>query len=470
MNAMNYTKLESRLLERSGLVIFTVAIVARLANLLSIEDIGEFALAEDSPIYWQGAKAWLDAGYFSRATSSGYVLETERVPLYHLFLVPFRWAFGELLAPTLVVQSIVDAYTCVMIAKLCGKKRLKLGLVAGILAAVWPNLIIHSQFIFGDTLFVFLFTTFLYFVVRFTETGHWSALLFAGFFCGLAIMTRSVALFVPFIAAVAAPIVLWRVHGRCLPGIAAALAMVFAVLLVLSPLLWRNVTQFGTYQLTSQGGSHFLNWVVGYAVGLEEGKPFDQATREIQERLRTKLKRQSRKHLTEIGPFESSATQMEHVFEELENISVSTLAKAWFFGAAMNLGTPSIVIDPRVRKFNKKSMINASGFHLFDRILSFLKGNDSRYVFWTVIGIVLSGASCILQLSGMIILLRSCFWPTVFGCLVIAYFLLVNGPVGAPKYRLPFEPVMIIFQSAALISIVAWIVRFRENHRRAPAH
>ena len=123
MNAMNYTKLESRLLERSGLVIFTVAIVARLANLLSIEDIGEFALAEDSPIYWQGAKAWLDAGYFSRATSSGYVLETERVPLYHLFLVPFRWAFGELLAPTLVVQSIVDACTCVMIAKLCGKKR-----------------------------------------------------------------------------------------------------------------------------------------------------------------------------------------------------------------------------------------------------------------------------------------------------------------------------------------------------------
>jgi hypothetical protein len=63
----------------------------------------------------------------------------------------------------------------------------------------------------------------------------------------------------------------------------------------------------------------------------------------------------------------------------------------------------------------------------------------------------------------MLIMLRTHFWPGIFGCLLIAYFLLINGPVGAPKYRLPFEPIMIIFQAIALSSIGSWLGRVRDQ-------
>jgi hypothetical protein len=33
------------------------------------------------------------------------------------------------------------------------------------------------------------------------------------------------------------------------------------------------------------------------------------------------------------------------------------------------------------------------------------------------------------------------------------YFLLISGPITAPKYRLPFEPVLIILQAMALVEL-----------------
>jgi hypothetical protein len=33
------------------------------------------------------------------------------------------------------------------------------------------------------------------------------------------------------------------------------------------------------------------------------------------------------------------------------------------------------------------------------------------------------------------------------------YFLLISGPITAPKYRLPLEPVLIILQAMALVEL-----------------
>ncbi len=467
MNSAFYMQLEAKLLERSTLTVLIVAISVRLLNLLAIDDLATYSFLEDSPIYWNGAKAWIDSGYFSRLAEDGFLPETERVPLYHLFLIPFRWTFVDALAPVLIAQSLVDCATCVLIAKMAGLLCARLGLISGLLAALWPNLIIHCQLIFGETLFVFLFTAFIYSIIKFLRTGYSPQMVYAGLVCGLAIMTRPIALFVPFLAALAAPIVMWRLRGRWLPGFGAAAALGIATLLVLSPLLWRNATQFGTLQLTSQSGSHFLHWVVGYAVALEQERPFEQVAYEIQNRLIDKLKRRGERvpNDLKLDPFASSRLQMAHVFEELEHVSISTLARAWGAGAVLNLAAPAIVTDPRIRSLNNSSMINTTGSSLADRVFAFLNGNDPRFVVWTLAGIILSGVSSIMQFAGMIVLLRKCFWPTVFGCLVIAYFLLINGPVGAPKYRLPFEPIMIIFQAASLSLVIAWFGKLINRRR-----
>jgi hypothetical protein len=161
-----YSRWKAKIYDHAALTVFGVAVVVRMVNLLFVDDVEAFVFAEDSSIYWQGAKAWLDAGYFARADGVGFVPETERVPLYHLFLVPFRWAFGEELIPILIGQILIDSCTCVFIVKICREVNERTVLIAGISAALWPNLILHSQMIFGDSLFVFLFTVFLFLAIH----------------------------------------------------------------------------------------------------------------------------------------------------------------------------------------------------------------------------------------------------------------------------------------------------------------
>jgi hypothetical protein len=47
-------------------------------------------------------------------------------------------------------------------------------------------------------------------------------------------------------------------------------------------------------------------------------------------------------------------------------------------------------------------------------------------------------------------LARTLPWAAVFAGGVLAYFLLLSGPVAAPKYRLPMEPVLIVLAALPL--------------------
>jgi hypothetical protein len=60
----------------------------------------------------------------------------------------------------------------------------------------------------------------------------------------------------------------------------------------------------------------------------------------------------------------------------------------------------------------------------------------------------------VLEIIGFIILARILPWAAVLGGGVLAYFLLINGPVAAPKYRLPMEPVLIIL---CAIPLARWL-------------
>jgi hypothetical protein len=65
-----------------------------------------------------------------------------------------------------------------------------------------------------------------------------------------------------------------------------------------------------------------------------------------------------------------------------------------------------------------------------------------------------------LELVGFVMLARTLPWAALFAAGVVGYFLLVNGPVAAPKYRLPMEPVLIVLAAIPL----AWLVsRFRSS-------
>ena len=440
---------------RDLVMIFAAAIAVRFINLLLTGDLADHAMVEDSSIYWNGAQSWLESGFFSKVGDLGYLPETERVPLYHIFLIPFRWGFCDAVLPTLIGQATLDAATCVIIAAIGTSVSRMVGITAGLFAAIWPNLIIHSGLILADSLFLFLFTLTLLFAVRFLRKASLVYAAIAGLICGLAIITRPIALFIPIAMAIAAPFISHGVIGQWRRGIYAAVLLLLFAVVPLTPIIWRNVSEFGTTQLTSQSGTHLLNWVVGYAQWLEAGVPFEAGSRVMGEKLKLRAVRDGIT-FNELTPFESSKYLQGLAWEEIHKTPISTFAAGWISGAVINLAAPAPIADPRIRKLNKSSFMDSSGSGLFKRARSFLRDNDRRFVLWVAFGTIGSAVSLIFQFLGWVIVLRKFFWPTVFGSLAILYFLLFNGPVGGPKYRLPFEPILIIFQSVALIEIVEW--------------
>lgn len=178
------------------LILFTVALLVRVlfnVFVMGMEN-GGLDLFPDGKEY--------DALGLSLAEGSGYarsqVPDTYRPPGYPLFLAAVYALFGHSVAAVKVLQSILDAATCVMIL-LIGERLFtrRVGVIAGAIAAVYPFLIVYTGFVLSEALFVFLSTVFLYALVRFREGCSWRWLAVAGLLLGGMNLTRPAVLLLP---------------------------------------------------------------------------------------------------------------------------------------------------------------------------------------------------------------------------------------------------------------------------------
>ena len=110
------------------------------------------------------------------------------------------------------------------------------------------------------------------------------------------------------------------------------------------------------------------------------------------------------------------------------------------------------MIDKRIRQLPHISFASDTDGDLISRAWQLISRSSSIYV--TVL--IASGAGAIIisifQLAGFFVQARVNLSLAVLSALTVAYFLIINGPVGSPKYRLPIEPILIIWFGCALLS------------------
>ena len=121
-------------------------------------------------------------------------------------------------------------------------------------------------------------------------------------------------------------------------------------------------------------------------------------------------------------------------------------------GAVINLAAPALMIDKRIRQLPHISFASDTRGDLFSRAWQFISQSSSIYVS----ALIVSGVGAIIvslfQFFGFFVQLRINFMLAFLSALTVAYFLIINGPVGSPKYRLPIEPILIIWFGCALLS------------------
>jgi len=229
---------------------FVLALLVRLINIALLTHRDAFFAEQDAFGYWA-----LGAALAKRETFWPTLLAmTDRMPLYPLLVAGIQHIFGDAPRAVALVQAVIDATTCALIAALGALISPPVALIGGILAALSVTLIVFSTQILTESLFLFFFTLMLFAGARFLLRPTAGLAVWAGVSGGLALATRpAIALLLG--AAVPLVFVIALVQRRSV-GLALAAAVLFAIAAAapIAPVLLRNVVYHQSSSLTSQGG------------------------------------------------------------------------------------------------------------------------------------------------------------------------------------------------------------------------
>lgn len=428
---------------------FLVALIARAANVWSLAGDPANFLFLDSGGYLMDAATWTARGDVASYLSGADVANPIRDPGYVWFLAALGAAPGTGLLRVVLVQAVIDALTCTLIAALGARLSRRIGWIAGIAAALAPNLVVHSALVLQETLLLLPWTAFLLAFVRAWERPRVRRAALAGLCFGVALVVRAVGQFLPIILLPALAFAAWRRGVRTGAALAVPLAFALAAATPIAPVLWRNVANFDAWRLNAQGGLHALLWFVPLVRAADSGAGFAVEQEAIHAGFASRLAARG------IDPDRANQFALEReqaamAAEELRRTPIATLARVWIQGATINLLAPALLSDPRVRTLERPSFIDMPGSGLVERVRAYLFDRFGAFQAIVLAGLLGSGLVFLVQLRGAVALARASPAAALGALVLIGYVLALSGPSAAPKYRMPVEPVLIVLLAAGL--------------------
>jgi 4-amino-4-deoxy-L-arabinose transferase-like glycosyltransferase len=440
--------------------IFTAALAIRwIYALLLFATMGDAGLqAVDSETYIGDAHRLaqaLAAGTLHGADWLGFGIFT--MPLFAWFIGLHALLFGKWAALAYVLtQGALDAGTCLLTYGIGQTLNPRISVPSAITAAFNPTQIVLSGLILTDTPFLFFVALFLFAATRWLKAPIWRWAIVAGIAMSAAAMIR--VLVVPWAAFLLAFLFMAAfIRSYLTRNVVAQLALAAAlVVLSITPVLWRNVSQYGGWSLTPQSGMHLAYWIVPLVQEAHDGTPWPVGYERMRKEMDQRYPSESD------NPFEQSRRFAALAREKLAELGPIAIAKAWIFGVAINLGSPAVTLSPLISSLPRTGFYATPGTSMPDKILNFLFHSDNAIYAWTLIlGIAGVTLMRLIQLVGLSALVGE---PNNLAILLLFFFwmlfiLAVSGPVATPKYRLPIEPVLMVLAGAGFQRLGFWARR-----------
>ena len=436
----------NRKIVKDGLIIFFLALLVRVGYaFLFVEP--EYLFTEDQTLYIKLAQQFPDSGFLG--------LTPERMPGYPLFIVSIYSIFGEVIWSVILIQILLDSISCIMIATIAHLLFDKGFWIAGVLSSINLNMVILSSTFLPDTLFLFLFILFLFSFSQYLQNKNIRWFFLLTLFISLATLVRPSSYYLLPILLIG--LVGWRLWER--DTVIKISKLVALYLLVVGTLLGsihqRNYQQYGSIALASNTGSHLLNWVVPATYQYSGQGSYQEGQKLAREKLAFVLQNDHLERLPS-NPFASSSYQANVGKELLFEFGFMNILKAWVVGSTINLLAPSVAYAPALRAMEHPSFYETEGSGIVDKLLQYIKNSSGLlYLSILAVGTIISIIFTILSLLGLFKIFSSVSLVTTTSLiLLVCYFLAITGPIIGVKYRLPMEPILLLF-------VVNFLTRFR---------
>ena len=451
---------------RRLVILFGLALIVRLSFVGLMATYGSFvAPGGDSQAYINSGNRILESGAFVVSVES-MAPDIGTMPVYPWFIANVFKVFGDNNYFAIVIfQVLLDSMTVLAIALTARSLRSEWFWPAGLLAVLLPNLVIQSSLILTETVFVSFLSWALYLCIAAARSKKpLLLLLVAGIFFALAFNTRPALVYFLFLFVPAQTYLLkrWR---RVLWRNA------FLLALVPMSIMWLSVIP--RYVITYNHYSHGTVSTAMGSVALFNMYPCLQKI-EIRCSGRAESANQSRALLEarlqklpkskQDNPVIVAMMSRELAQELVLEIPISVVTGAMGIGVLKTLLLTSAYQLPYIfgkeLKFLSLSSMFETGFR--EPIINFLKtvATQPLSLFW-----VFSQGFLFLsrgfQLVGLVQGLkdRSLRVGIVFLLAILVYFLVVTGPLGYARFRMPIEPLLIILTAPSLVWLTRVIAR-----------
>lgn len=239
----------NKIKQRPLLFILTFAFLLRILYFIAIilKNPGGIYVY-DSNGYWNIAFNLKEYGVFSQSGDLPLDIDYYRTPLYPIFIL-----LSELIGPEgfsiIVFQIILSLLTCYFTFKIAKEitSSLFIANMAALIIAIDIPTIVMSNLVLTETLFTFLLIACIYFFVRYIKLKNMKLLFFTGILCGLTILCRPIAFFVPFFLSF---FIFYTFRKEKLIAFLKISLFLIIALLTVSPWLIRNKNTFNHYFLS----------------------------------------------------------------------------------------------------------------------------------------------------------------------------------------------------------------------------
>lgn len=410
-------------------------------------------LQGDAKYYDAIANNLLDHRSFSHTSPS--FPDAIRTPLYPMFISFFYSIFGRLPWLVILAQLLVEVVSCLFVFKTAELAfNRKTAIISSTFYAIDPFLIGYSLTLLSEDIFLVCIVISCFFLVRYLKEGQRiNHLVLSSFFLGITILVRPVALYLIVIL----PVFLLLQPGQSKNRVWSPLIYLLTALIVISPWLIRNKTTFGSFFLSTSGNYNMLVLFVA-PMQTEKGAANSETAKNKLLQEADSLAVAGGKRPDSLNDFEKSFYWRKLALSYIREHPV-LFVKSYGIGMVhsfTNLDTKHISETLHLVQLGTKFEIKEyPGFSSAAR--GFLKSKTRAEITIAIFLSLFLIVSYAFALKGLAAGLGQSdrrMWLLFAGYFL--YFILLAGPAGLVRFRLPSIPFMDVFIGVGLYSFRGW--------------
>ena len=216
----------------------------------------------------------------------------------------------------------------------------------------------------------------------------------------------------------------------------------------------RNYHIYKNFNLVTNKEVNLIEYYLPHFDQYEYGYSLEEAKHKSDENFQQYLKKNFKDKIIE-DPFEREKIAIQFSRDKVKNYSINTLINGFFWGSVKNIFTPAFADFAYWFKLKKISFSKTDGSSFLEQLKNFAIINyGSGYLYLLIASVLLTLVLRLLSIYGLFFSFREDKIKTITMLVLISYFLIIMGPIGHAKYRIPIELFLNIFLAISIKRIL----------------